>query len=168
MDSCHTYWIKVKQRQVAETKLNPGYGSDRVIAIMKTSSISTLVAVLLVLMLIVCKPACAEYSSRGVVHTVFLWLKQPGNDQYRHQLLRASEQLRAIPGVVDIRYGETITSDRAIVDDSFDVGIYIYFSDVETMNRYLAHPKHKRLVEQALKPIVDRIVVYDFHDVGIR
>ena len=126
------------------------------------------VAVLLASMLINYNPANAEFSSKGVIHTVFLWLKEPKNDQHRHQLLRASDQLRAIPGVVDIRYGETIASDRAIVDDSFHVGIYIYFSDVEAMNRYIVHPRHKRLVEQALKPIVDRIVVYDFHDVVIK
>ena len=137
-------------------------------AIMKNNCVNAFVAVILASMLIICDSAVAEFRSKGVVHAVFLWLKQPENAQHRYQLLHASDQLRAIPGVVDIRYGETITSDRTIVDDSFDVGLYIYFSDVEAMNGYLVHPEHKRLVEQDLKPIVERIVVYDFHDMVIR
>ena len=108
--------------------------------------------------------AIAEFSSRGVVHTVFLWLKQPGHVQHRQQLLLATDRLRDIPGVVDIRSGEMIESDRAIVDDSFDVGLYFYFSDVASMRGYLVHPLHQAIVEQEIKPLVERIVVHDFQD----
>ncbi len=132
------------------------------------SGIKAVAAVLVASMLTIVDPVHAELSRAGVVHSVFLWLKEPGNTQHRHQILRASRQLRTIPGVVDIRYGEAIISDRAIVDDSFDVGIYIYFSDRAAMNRYLVDPRHKRLVEHVLDPVVDRIVVYDFHDLVVR
>ena len=126
-----------------------------------------LLAVIPVLVLLIAlagNAASAEYSNRGVVHTVFLWLKQPGNREHRLRLLSASERLRSIPGVHDIRFGEMIESNRAIVDDSFDVGIYFYFSDVGAMNDYLVHPVHKAVVEQEIKPLVERIVVHDFYD----
>jgi hypothetical protein len=98
------------------------------------------------------------------VHTVFLWLNQPGDEQHRQRLLSATHQLRTIPGVREIRFGEMIESDRAIVDDSFDVGIYFYFDDVGAMNAYLVHPLHRTVVEQEIKPLVRRIVVHDFYD----
>jgi len=110
----------------------------------------------------------ADDSNEGVVHTVFLWLKQSGDVHHRRQLLIAAARLREIPGVLDIRYGETIASDRDIVDDSFDVGVYFYFSDIAAMNRYLAYPMHKTVVEQEIQPIVDRIVVHDFQHEEIR
>ena len=113
--------------------------------------------------------AGAERSGeQGVVHTVFLWLKEPRNAQHRQQLLQASERLRVIPGVVAIRFGEAIESERDIVDDSFDVGIYFYFEDLAAMNAYLVHPLHQSVVEHQLKPLVERIVVHDFHDTSGR
>jgi hypothetical protein len=108
--------------------------------------------------------AYAEIHQRGVVHTVFLWLKQPGHEQHRQRLLSATDQLRSIPGVREIRFGEMIESDRDIVDDSFDIGIYFYFDDVGVMNAYLVHPLHKAVVEQEIQPLVQRIVVHDFYD----
>ena len=104
---------------------------------------------------------------KGVVHTVFLWLQQPGDQGHRQQLLQATQRLRAIPGVLDIRFGEVIASERDIVDDSFDVGIYFYFRDIAAMNRYLTHPIHETVVEQDIKPIVSRIRVYDFYDANL-
>ena len=122
----------------------------------------------LLLLLLVCNTAAAEFTDRGVVHTVYLWLKNPGNQQERERLLIATDRLRTIPGVREIRFGEVIESSRNIVDDSFDVGIYFYFSDVAAMNQYLVHPLHREVVEQDIKPVVERIVVHDFRDTKTR
>jgi hypothetical protein len=135
---------------------------------MKAIWTNALATVIVVSSLLLGNAASAEFSNKGVVHTVFLWLKQSGNEQHRHQLLVATERLREIPGVLDIRFGEVIASDRDIVDDSFDVGIYFYFSDAAAMNHYLVDPLHKMVVEQDIKPVVERIVVHDFHDAVIR
>jgi hypothetical protein len=110
----------------------------------------------------------AETDNGGVIHTVFLWQKEPGNEVHQRQLLLATNRLRAIPGVLDIHFGEKIESDRDIVDDSFDIGITMYFSDAEAMNEYLVHPLHRAIVEQEIRPLVDRIVVYDFSRMSIR
>jgi hypothetical protein len=110
----------------------------------------------------------AGIENKGVIHTVFLWLKKPGDEQHRQRLLYATHRLRAIPGVLDIHFGEMIGSDRDIVDDSFDIGITMYFSTTEAMNEYLVHPLHRAVVEQEIRPLVDRIVVYDFSQVSIR
>lgn len=54
------------------------------------------------------------------------------------------------------------TSDRKMVDDSFDVGISLAFANTEDMNFYLDHPGHKKAVQKVLSPLVRKFVVYDF------
>ena len=119
-------------------------------------------------MLLAGNAALAGTEDRGVKHTVFLWLKEPGNEAHRRQLLLATNRLRTIPGVLDIFIGEKIVSDRDIVDDSFDIGITMTFSTTEAMNEYLVHPLHRAVVEQEIRPLIDRILVYDFSRVSIR
>jgi hypothetical protein len=135
---------------------------------MKHKRPSGFLIVIAVLMMLAGNAASAEFNGRGVVHTVFLWLKDSGNVKHRQQLLLATDRLRDIPGVVDIRFGEMIESNRDIVDDSFDIGIYFYFNDVAAMKRYLVHPLHQTVVEQDIKPLVERIVVHDFQDTILR
>ena len=136
--------------------------------LVRTFSNNLFLSVFAVLLVVHGAAASAEVTNNGVVHTVFLWLKQSGNEEQRRQLLMATDRLRAIRGVREIRFGEAVASDRDIVDDSFDVGIYFYFSDVAAMNRYLLDPLHKRVVEQDIKPVIERIVVHDFQDAVIR
>jgi hypothetical protein len=135
---------------------------------MKKTRFNAFVVTVTGLLLFICTAAGAEFSNKGVVHAVYLWLKKQGDEQHIRQLLLATDRLREIPDVLDIHYGETIASDRAIVDDSFDVGIYVYFSDAAAMKRYLVHSTHKRIVNEDIKHIVDRIVVHDFYDVVLR
>lgn len=111
-------------------------------------------------------PVHAE--SGGVVHGVYLWLKPTVNDlqkqQQREKLIFASKKLRAIDGVRELKVGQVISSERSIVDDSFDVGLYFYFDSVEMMNIYLAHPVHVAVVKKEIKPLVSQIRVMDFYD----
>ena len=99
-----------------------------------------------------------------LIHAVLVWLKEPGNTEHRRAIIMASGSFKAIPGVVDVKAGEVVTSERDIVDDSFDVGIYLYFNTLADMRSYLIHPAHKSAVEDILLPLVDKIVVYDFYD----
>ncbi len=97
-----------------------------------------------------------------VNHIVFCWLKEPGNIEHRRKIIAVSQSFTRIPGVLEIRTGQAIQSDREIVDDSFDVGIYFAFRTPEDMEKYLKHPTHREAVKNALLPLVDKIIVYDF------
>ncbi len=55
-----------------------------------------------------------------------------------------------------------IQSGREIVDGSFDVAIYLSFGSKQILQEYLVHPVHKNAVKEILKPLVRKIVVYDF------
>ena len=77
-----------------------------------------------------------------------------------------SNQLKEIPYIQEMRIGKSIPSDRTIVDDSFDVGLYMIFANQEDMQRYLVHPDHKNAVKTVLKPLASKIQVYDFETLG--
>jgi len=110
--------------------------------------------------------ACAEIpkptDEAKVYHVVLCWLKEPGNAEARQQIIDVSRSFKSIPGVIAVKAGPSIPSNRAIVDDSFDVGILLTFPDRQAMNAYLAHPDHKQAVQNVLKPLVRKIIVYDF------
>lgn len=97
-----------------------------------------------------------------VTHVVLVWLKDPGNPVMRKQFIEASRQLNNLPGIVNRHVGVVVPSDRAIVDDTFDVGVTVTLKDKKALKVYMEHPKHKKIVEEKLKPLVNKIVAYDF------
>mgnify|MGYP003324878965 CR=1 FL=1 len=58
--------------------------------------------------------------------------------------------------------GKVIKSNRAIVDDSFDVGILVTVSDVKRLQEYLDHPIHQKAKQDVLLPLLEKVIVYDF------
>ncbi len=102
----------------------------------------------------------------AVVHVVLVWLKEPGNLEHRQRIIEISREFETIPGVIDVSVGEVVPSDRPIVDDSFDVGLYLTFSSVEAMNTYLADDRHQQALREVFRPLSERYIVYDFQDEG--
>jgi hypothetical protein len=105
-----------------------------------------------------------EAPRSNVHHVVLCWLKDAGNVEHRRQIMDASRSFRNIPGVLAVRVGEAIDSDRVIVDDSFDVAVSLSFADEQSLAEYLAHPIHQKAKREILLPIVNKIVVYDFSE----
>ena len=95
-------------------------------------------------------------------HVVLFWLKDPGNASHRQQIVEASKSFAEIPSVIGVKTGSGVSSDRAIVDDSFDVGIVVTVADKKGLADYLAHPIHQKAKRGVLLPLVKKIVVYDF------
>ncbi len=107
-------------------------------------------------------PLFANGDSRPLEHIVIVWLKEPGKLAARERIIEASEVLTAIPGVVSLKSGRVVASERPIVDSSFDVALIITLENESALQAYLTHPLHVTLVEETLKPLVERIQVYDF------
>ena len=101
-----------------------------------------------------------------VVHVVLVWLKEPGNLEHRQRIIEISREFETIPGVIDVSVGEVVLSDRLIVDDSFDVGLYLTFSSVDAMKAYLADDRHQQALREVFRPLSERYIVYDFKDAG--
>jgi heme-degrading monooxygenase HmoA len=107
-------------------------------------------------------PSAGKATPATVHHVVVCWLKEPGNEIARAQLIGTSLGFKDLPGVVDVHAGTPLPSDRPVVDDSFDVAITMTFRDEAALRAYENHPAHKKAVEAVLKPLVARFVIYDF------
>ena len=100
--------------------------------------------------------------NKKVTHVVMVWLKQPGNEQQRNAFIKASEQLNDLPGIVNRHVGVVKASDRAIVDDTFDVAVTVTMESEAALKAYLQNPKHKKILKEKIKPLTNRVVAYDF------
>ena len=99
-----------------------------------------------------------------IQHVVLCWLKDSGNKEHRQKVIDLSLSFKSIPGVIDVRAGEVIKSERSIVDSTYDVGIYMTFKSIDDLNRYLLHKDHVKAVTETLKPLSKKIQVYDFYN----
>jgi len=95
-------------------------------------------------------------------HIVLCWLKEPGNASHREQIIELAQTFNEIPSVLEARAGQVISSDRDIVDDSFDVGIVVVVKDEKALQEYLDHPIHQKGKTEVLLPLIDKVLVYDF------
>jgi len=99
---------------------------------------------------------------KRLYHVVLCWLKEPGDEMHRKQIIEISKTFQKIPGVIEAQAGEVVMSDRDIVDDSYDVGILIVTKNENELQKYLDHPIHQKAKKDVLVPLVDKILVYDF------
>ena len=119
-------------------------------------------ALLLMLLVWPPHPVVAGGMDSRVVHVVLVWLKEPGNATHRARVVEATRSFSTIPGVEEIRVGEPVPSGRPTVDDSFDIGLYMIFASKEALDAYLVHPEHQAAQREILRPLVRRVIVYDF------
>ena len=97
----------------------------------------------------------------GIKHVVLCWLHEPGNAAQVRTVIETSLELAALPELDAIVGGTALSSDRPIVDDSFDVGLVMDFRDATALEAYLRHPEHVRRVETVLRPLCGRVQVFD-------
>lgn len=122
----------------------------------------TLATACLALALASCTTTIAPPAPVGTVdHVVLVWLKRPGNEQDRQALRAAGDRLRAIPGIVFLDHGTPLASNRPVVDDTFDAGFVMRFKSKAALDTYEPHPVHMKEVENVIKPLSRKVVVYD-------
>ncbi len=128
---------------------------------MKQSAVFGLIAVFLV-GISFSASSYAEVKQQTVTHVVLVWLKKPGDKAMRQQFVSISKQLNDLPGIIHRHVGEVLPSDRPVVDDTFDVAVTATFKDKKALQAYLDHPRHKKIIHEKLKPMINRVVIYDF------
>ena len=107
-------------------------------------------------------PMASKSPNTPINHVVLLWLKPDTNKNQINKIIKQSEILKSIPGVFNLKIGNPIKSNRAIVDDSFQVALSMSFKSQKELDNYLIHPTHQNFVKKKLKPLSKKIVVYDF------
>ena len=107
----------------------------------------------------------AEASSEGRVnHVVMVWLKESAGQEARNFVVEETLRLRRLPGLLELRVGRAVPSDRPIVEDSFDIGFVFVFENERAMQAYVSHPEHVKLVKETLGLYVERIAVVDISE----
>ena len=100
-------------------------------------------------------------NEKPVYHVVLIWLKTYRNEMRINKIINASKELKNIPGVLEVSTGKVLRSARVIVDDTFDVSIIIKFASKEYFKDYLVHPIHIKIANEVIKPLANKITVYD-------
>ena len=106
--------------------------------------------------------ANAPSPSASIHHVVIVWLKEHSNPDARKRYIELSRAQGKLPMVVRYQIGTAVPGGRDVVDSSYDVAIVASFENQAALDAYLKHPEHERVIHEALKPLVDRFVVYDF------
>lgn len=120
-----------------------------------------LTAIVLSLALVSCASISPPAGKGTVDHVVVVWLKRPGNEADRRKLRDAGDELRSIPGLRFLDHGTALASERPIVDDSFDVAFVMRFDSAASLHAYEKNPLHVRKVNEVLKPLSRKILIYD-------
>ena len=125
-------------------------------------SISKYISIFLTLILVSLPLKAEEFKNdEPVYHIVLIWLKTYRNEMRINKIIDASKELKNIPGVLEVTTGKVLRSSRVIVDDTFDVSVIIKFASKDYLNDYLVHPIHVKLANEVLKPLANKITVYD-------
>lgn len=96
-----------------------------------------------------------------ISHVVLVTLKDPADAP---SLIAESDRLLAtIPSVVAYSCGTPPPTDRASVDTSFTVGMYVGFESEEGYRAYLDHAAHTALVE-AWRTRIESMRMFDITD----
>ena len=96
-----------------------------------------------------------------VVHHVFFWLKNPGSETDRNQLIEGLKTLKAIKEVKQLLIGTPASTEkREVVDNSFDVSELMYFDNVKDQDAYQVHAVHKAFVDK-YSHLWNKVIVYD-------
>lgn len=97
-------------------------------------------------------------------HVVIFWT-DPDQPNATQELIDGAHQyLKGIPGAEHFHVGKMATSDRPVVDQSYQVALNITFKDKATQDAYQVHPQHVQFVEEIFKRVCKKVVVYDFED----
>lgn len=97
-------------------------------------------------------------------HVVIFWTKPGVADAADKLLAGMREYLAPIPGVQVFHAGKMVPSARPVVDQSYQVGLYVQVENQAAEALYQQHPLHLAFIEKSLKENYERVVVYDFAD----
>ncbi len=95
-------------------------------------------------------------------HIVVIWLKPDTTKAIADTIFSEAKDLANIDGVVGLRVGEPLPTDRPVVDTSYTFALSMRFETRETMETYLKCDAHQSFLADHLRPALKRVIVYDF------
>ncbi|MFZ4694727.1 MAG: Dabb family protein [Verrucomicrobiia bacterium] len=98
-----------------------------------------------------------------LTHVVICWFRKDAPaDAVSRFRARALADLPGIPGVKHLNCGMPIPSERPVVDKSYSVALSMGFDSRAELDAYAVHPVHQKFSAECVKPVAERVLVYDF------
>lgn len=94
------------------------------------------------------------------IHNVYFWLKEGLSNSALLEFEQGLETLIKIPLVTNGYYGKPADTNRAVVDNTYNYGLTLFFKDNSDQNLYQADPIHLAFVDRNSKKWA-RVQVYD-------
>lgn|SRR5690606_15507402 len=105
-----------------------------------------------------CSSAATSTSSNSalesgkILHTVYFWLKEGITEEEEQEFLQFFEVLKKLPGISAFHAGKPApTTNRDVVDNSFQYSIFVLFNSMEEIDVYEKHPDHLAAAEKFSK-----------------
>jgi hypothetical protein len=95
-------------------------------------------------------------------HIVIFWTDATQPDAADKLMAGANKHLRMIPGILQCHIGRMSPSLRPVVDQSYQVALNLIFTGKQAEQEYQTHPQHLEFVQEFVKPLVKKVVIYDF------
>lgn len=96
-------------------------------------------------------------------HVVIFWIKADSPPDAAEVVLAGCYQyLKDLPGVVNFHAGRMVPSHRPVVDQSYQVGLNVVFTDKAAEEAYQVHPSHLEFIAKVFKPLCEKAVIFDF------
>jgi hypothetical protein len=95
-------------------------------------------------------------------HIVVLWADPAQPDAADKILAGAKHLLTDIPGVTLFHAGKMVGSPRPVVEQTYSVALNLVFASKEAEAAYQTHPQHVEFLQNFVKPLVKKVVIYDF------
>ena len=95
-----------------------------------------------------------------LVHSVYFWLKPDLTDGQREAFRAGVESLKAISCSEAVYVGTPSSTDRPVIDRSYDIGLTVVLKDLAAHDAYQVDPIHRRFVEE-FGTWWSRVVIYD-------
>lgn len=82
-----------------------------------------------------------------IIHSVYFWLKADLPDQQRQEFEQELSKLTHIRSVSDCRFGVPSSTDRPVIERSYDYGLIITFDSLAKHDVYQDDPVHRQFIE---------------------
>ena len=103
--------------------------------------------------------------TNALMHHVFFWLKEPGNQKHRKQFEKALQDLLKVETIKLSHVGiPAATEERGVVDNSYTYSYMVIFDTLEDQLVYQKHPVHLEFIKKN-SHLWDKVVVYDSIDI---
>lgn len=96
-------------------------------------------------------------------HHVFFWLKNKISDADREDLLKGLQTLAAIEPKTLIQIGVKASTNRPVIDTSYDFSLLLIFNNLQEQESYQVDPIHQEFVKNC-QHLWEKVLIYDSVD----